>query len=330
MSIADGSVPPVLAEVVRSGFVESRHHGSVVGIAESGERAFAIGHVRTPVFPRSSNKPLQAAAMLCCGLDLDGELLALAAASHSGESFHASGVRRILARAGLDESALGCPAAFPRDEDALRAVHRQDDGPLPVYMNCSGKHAAMLATCVCRGWPVTSYREPDHPLQVAIRETIERITGESVAAVGVDGCGAPLFAFSLAGLATAYRRIVRAGHDTPEGRVADAMRAHPVLLSGTTRDEYRLMEGVPGLLVKGGAEGVNAFAMPDGRAGALKVADGSARAVVPVTVTALRTLGVEAPVLDDLACTPVLGGDGRVGDVRAVARDYDRKIRAGS
>lgn len=310
--------PVVVAEVVRSGFVEGRHHGSAVGLTAEGKVALAVGATEVPVFPRSSNKPMQAAAMLRSGLDLDAELLALGAASHSGEPYHVEGVRKILAGAGLDEGALQCPPAMPLDAEAAREVLRGGGDVARVYMNCSGKHAAMLATCVARGWPTGTYRDPRHPLQLAIRETVERVSGERVAAVGVDGCGAPLFAVSLTGLARAFRAMVLAEPGTPERRVVDAMRAHPERTSGTRRDERALMAGVPGLLVKGGAEGVDAFALADGRAGALKIDDGAARARVPLTVAVLRALGVDAPVLDRLATTPVLGGGEPVGEVRVV------------
>ncbi|HEU4676170.1 MAG TPA: asparaginase, partial [Motilibacteraceae bacterium] len=166
---------PVVAEVLRSGVVESRHRGSLVALGPDGREVLAVGAVNEPVFPRSSNKPLQATGMLEAGLDLAGEQLALAASSHSGEPFHVRTAREILAGAGLQESALQTPPDWPLDDDALLAHARAGGGPEPVLMNCSGKHAAMLATCVVNGWPLETYREPDHPLQVAIRTTVERM-----------------------------------------------------------------------------------------------------------------------------------------------------------
>src|SRR5215467_1136953 len=311
---------PVLAEVVRSGFTESRHHGAIAVVDTGGATVLRAGAVDTPVFPRSSNKPMQAAAMLHCGLDLDGKLLALAAASHSGEDFHVAGVRQILAGAGLTPDALQCPPDLPLDEPTLRRMVLAGADPDRVHMNCSGKHAAMLATCVAAGWPTASYTEPDHPLQLEIRLVIERLAGEPVTAVGVDGCGAPLFALTLAGLARAFGALVRAAPGTPERRVADAMRAYPAWTSGTSRDERLLMDAVPGLLVKGGAEGVDAFALSDGngvRAGAVKIDDGAHRARTPVTVAALRLLGVAVP--DELATAPVIGGEAEVGVIRVVS-----------
>ena len=184
-------------------------------------------------------------------------------------------------------------------------------------MNCSGKHAAMLATCVLNGWPTRGYLAPDHPLQQAIQRTVEELAGQQVPATGVDGCGAPLFALTLTGLARAFRALVLAAQGTPARRVADAMRAHPEWTSGTSRDERRLMDAVPGLLVKGGAEGVDAFALADGRAGVVKIEDGAQRARTPVTVAALRLLGAVVP--DELATVPVIGGEAAVGVIRAVS-----------
>jgi L-asparaginase II len=262
---------------------------------------------------------MQAVGMLEAGLELDGELLALASASHSGEAFHLDGVRRILAGAGLAESDLQTPPDYPVDEVEKLAYVAAGGTAVPIAMNCSGKHAAMLATCVVNGWPTATYREADHPLQQALRGTVERLAGETVPATGVDGCGAPLFALSLAGLASAFVAIATAGPGTPEHRVAEAIRANPTWLGGTRRDVSRLVAGVPGLVAKDGAEGVYAAALPDGRAVALKIDDGNQRARPPVMVAALRALGVEAPVLDELAETPLMGGGRQVGSVRAVA-----------
>jgi L-asparaginase II len=288
-------------------------------LAADGTVALTAGAPAEPVFPRSSNKPIQAAAMLSCGLDLTGELLALAAASHSGEDFHVAGVRKILAGAGLTQDALQCPPDLPMDEAAQHALLRGGGGPDRLHMNCSGKHAAMLATCVAAGWPTVSYRDPGHPLQVEIRRALEQLAGEPVAAAGVDGCGAPLFAISLIGLARAFRALVRAAPDAPERKVADAMRAHPEWTSGSARPERALMTAVPGLLLKSGAEGVEAFALADGRAAAFKIDDGGQRARPAVTIALLRALGTGENLLAGLgalAAPPVLGGREVVGQIR--------------
>ncbi len=307
---------PVVAEVVRSGFTESRHRGAVAGLGADGGQVISVGRTDVPFLPRSANKPLQATAMLRCGLNLDGELLALAAASHSGEDFHVDAVRKILSGAGLSEDDLRCPASWPLHVPTAHRLIARGEPMSRIRMNCSGKHAAMLATCAQNGWPTAGYTDPGHPLQRAIRRTVEELAGQRSTATGVDGCGAPLFALTLAGLARAFRTLVLADPGTPERRVADAMRAYPEWTSGTDRDERRLMSAVPGLLLKSGAEGVDAFALADGHAGAIKIDDGGQRARNPVTVAALRHLGVLVP--DDLATVPVTGGDAVVGAVRAV------------
>jgi L-asparaginase II len=312
----DQGANPVVAEVVRSGFTESAHRGAVAAFSADGTAVISVGQADLPFFPRSANKPLQAAAVLRCGLELDGELLALAAASHSGEDFHVDGVRKILSGAGLREDDLGCPAAWPLDTETARRLIARGEDMSRIRMNCSGKHAAMLATCVANRWPVNGYLAPGHPLQQAIRHTVEELAGQQVSATGVDGCGAPLLALTLAALCRAFRTLVLSASGTPERRVADAMRAYPEWASGTSRDERRLMDAVPGLLVKAGAEGVAAFAFADGRSGAVKIDDGATRGRIPVTVAALRRLGAVVP--DDLATIPLAGGDAVVGAVRAV------------
>ena len=184
----------------------------------------------------------------------------------------------------------------------------------------------MLATCVAAGWPTATYTHPEHPLQQEIRVTIGRLAGEAVSAIGVDGCGAPLMAISVIGLARAFRATVLAEPGTAERAVADAMRAHPEWTSGTTRPERALMAAVPGLLLKSGAEGVEGLALADGRAAAFKIEDGSARGRVPVTVAVLRWLGAEllpaadVATLQSLATAPVMGGGNVVGEIRPAAR----------
>jgi L-asparaginase II len=157
-----------VAEIIRNGFVEGHHYGSVVALATDGTVAWSVGDTDVPVLPRSCNKPVQALGMVRAGLDLPPELLALACASHSGEPFHVDGVRRILAGAGLTEAELQTPPDYPLDDAARESLIREGGERAPVLMNCSGKHAAMLATCVANGWPTDTYREPDHPLQRAI------------------------------------------------------------------------------------------------------------------------------------------------------------------
>src|SRR5689334_11673289 len=183
----------VLLEVVRNGRVESEHRGRLVLLDPSGEAVVSDGPVDEPVLPRSSLKPLQAVALVEHGYPGRDGLLALAAASHDGEDVHIAGARAILAAAGLDEDALQCPRDLPSGREALLAWVGGGGGPARVCHNCSGKHAAMLATCVASGWPTESYRDPAHPLQQVIRSRLSSLAGAAVAGVAVDGCGAPAF-----------------------------------------------------------------------------------------------------------------------------------------
>lgn len=310
----DGGVD--LVDVVRSGFVECVHRGSVIALDAAAGVVVKAGEPDRPFLLRSVAKPLQAVGMLRAGLRLDPPDLALAAASHSGEHVHVRRIRDLLSRNGLPESALICPPALPLGEAAAHGVLAAGGGKARVFMNCSGQHTAMLLTCVASGWPVDGYAEPGHPLQQAIQAALEDLAGEPVAAAGVDGCGPPTFALSLTGIARAYLRLVGAEPGTPEREVADAMRAHPDLVGGTGREVTRLMVGIPGLIAKDGAEGMFAAALPTGRVAAVKISDGAARARLPALVGALRRLGVDAPVLDELAETAVVGAGRQVGAVR--------------
>ncbi len=292
------SAADVVATVVRVDVVESVHHGHVVGCDPSGRVTVRAGDPHLDVFARSSLKPLQAVAMLRSGLDLDGPLLALACASHSGEPMHREGALRILSGAGLSEADLQNTPDLPIDEEAALRWRADGHGPTSLAQNCSGKHAAMLATCVAAGWDTASYLDPAHPLQRAIREVIRELTGDEPHHVAVDGCGAPLFSCTLTGLARAFGAVARAasadhggaGSD-PLARVGRAMSAHPEMVGGTGRDVTRLMAGVPGLVAKDGAEGVYAVGLADGRAAALKILDGSQRARPVVMAAVLRELG---------------------------------------
>lgn len=309
---------PVLAYVDRGGFVESVHRASVVITAPDGSVERAWGDVAAPIFPRSSNKPLQALAMVRAGLDLPDHLLALACASHSGLAYHLDGVREILGGVGLAEDALQNTPDLPYDAAERERVLRAGGAPTSIFQNCSGKHAAMLATCHANGWPIESYRDPSHPLQVAMAQTIADLAGEQVAASAVDGCGAPVMAISLRGLAWAFGRLASADPATPEGRVGHAMSAHPEYVGGEGRDVTALMAGTLGVVAKDGAEAVYAVGLPDGRGIALKVADGGQRARPVILAAVLRSLGVSSSAYATLEYAPILGHGEPVGSVYAV------------
>lgn len=311
-----GDEAVIVAEVVRSGVVESTHRGRLVVLDRDGRVDVALGDVDSPMYPRSASKPGQVTAMVHHGLPLTGELLALSASSHSGEDFHLAGVRRILAQFGLGESALQNTPGYPLTANEMREYVRRGFGESSIAADCSGKHAAMLATCVVNGWSTADYLEPSHPLQLAIHDTLEELANEAVVTTSIDGCGAPLFALSLTGVARMMRSITLAGPDRAGHRVAAAIRNHPEWTSGSVRDEMRLVRAIPGLVAKAGAEAVYVVGLADGRAVALKIDDGGTRARRVVMSATLQRLGLDHPVLDDIEYVPVLGGGKEVGAIR--------------
>jgi L-asparaginase II len=310
-------VNPVLVEVWRSGFLESVHRGSLVVLDASGAVRFAAGAVDRPTLPRSSNKPVQATALLAAGwAPRSGEELAIGAGSHNGEDGHRELAAAMLAAVGLGPDDLGCPPAMPLYDPTFAEWHAAGRAPERLAMNCSGKHAAMLAACVAAGWPTEGYLEREHPVQQAIEARLAQAAGEPVTAVVVDGCGAPQHALSPTGLARGVLGLVQAAEGTPERAVADAMRAHPWFVAGTGREDTDLMRALPGLLVKGGADGVHVAALPGRGAVALKLDDGGDRGRTPALCAGLRMLGVPAGDLTPWLLTPVSGGGGVVGEIR--------------
>ncbi len=276
----------------------------------------AAGDVRSPVYSRSAIKPVQATAMVEAGFDGPSAALALAAASHGGEDVHLAGVRTVLATAGLTESALRCPPDLPLSIAAQTAWLRAGRAPAPVCHNCSGKHAAMVATCVRNGWPVDEYLQPGHPLQQAIASAVVRFGGEPIGATSVDGCGAPAHAVSLTALATAFAAVAGSPADSPAGRVCAAMRAHPQLVgrdgaAGDRAAARRRRAGVQGR--RRGRVGRGAAR----RAGVrCEDHDGNGRALGPVLAAVLAAWGFDGPAVRRWAAVPVLGGGLPVGELR--------------
>ena len=292
----------------RSGFDESRHHGVVVAIDGAGSVVTRLGDVDAPIYPRSSNKPMQADALLGLGWSPTSEQLALACASHDGTVRHIGVALTTLTDAGLTETALQNTADLPIDRPSADALVTAGGAASPLLMNCSGKHAAMLAACRVNGWPIEHYLDVDHPVQRAITERIAKLAGE-VTHIGVDGCGAPAHAMPLVALCRAFAVLA-----VEQGAVWSAMTTHPELVAGDRRDATRVMRLVPGLMAKDGAEGVFAAALPDGRAAAVKIADGAGRAAGIVLAAALRTVGVD--VDPGALGQPILGHGKPVGRVR--------------
>lgn len=315
-----------LAVLERSGFVESRHAGVGVVLAPDGSTVAELGNAGALVLPRSSLKPMQAIASVTAGAQLEGELLGVATASHSGTARHARAVREILALARLTPEALACPPALPSD----RATYREmlDEGfarPDPIHHNCSGKHAAMLLACVSAEWPTDGYLDPSHPLQLHVREVVERLTGEKIAALAIDGCGAPVPAITLNGLARGIHRIGASSEKSPfalhrvAGQLVRTVRECPWTIAGPGQPDTVLIERL-GLFAKGGAEGVMVAVAPNGTTVVLKTLDGSNRIAPVVAVHLLTQAGALDPA--EAAATVkalrlgVSGGGKVVGELR--------------
>lgn len=318
-----------LAVTDRSGHDESVHFGAVVLLDRSGDIQLALGDPRVEIYPRSSLKPLQAWAMVESGLVLPDDLLALVCASHDGRAMHLDGVRRILESAGLDEATLANTPDLPLAVDEAERVLSGGGSRSSLQQNCSGKHAGMLATCRTAGWPVDNYLDMSHPLQRAITTGIAHLIEKDVPHIGIDGCGAPSHVLQLVDLARAFRTIASGAAGGSGTRIHRAMTSYPDMVGGpehttthhttTHHTTTQLMRGVDGLMLKDGAEGVFAGALPDGRALALKVADGANRARPPIMRAVLLGLGVDISNVDPRSFeAQVLGHGQRVGGVRCV------------
>ena len=300
----------VLAEYLRDHIVESKHFGHLVALDKTGAPALIKGDPNALIYPRSAIKSIQASAMVRAGLDQEVRHLALICASHSGSRAHTEVALEILKTAGLTESALQCVPDRP-----IGVQERKDWGdkePTRLAMNCSGKHAGMLATCVVNKWPIESYLDPTHPLQVAIREELETLAGEKVVHISVDGCGAPLFLLSIGALARAFHNLATSA-DPIHKKVIAACLAFPEMVAGIGRGDTELMKQVPGLFMKVGAEGVQSAFYKDGSTVVFKVSDGAERAHQVILQDAFGKMGINFEVKHP----EVLGGGKVIGEIRA-------------
>ncbi|MCB1491288.1 MAG: asparaginase [Rhodobiaceae bacterium] len=282
---------PVLVEVTRGGIVESRHRGSIAIANDSGAIVTAIGDVGRAVFPRSSVKAFQALPLVETGAaDAFGfteKELALACSSHIGEDDHVATARAMLAKAGLDETALECGPQWPALPGDIAALHAAKGTWDTVHNNCSGKHSGMLALARHLGVATAGYVKRDHPVQATVRQALEEMTGAALATApcGLDGCSIPTYAVPLTGLATGFARFATGAGLAPVraravARLRDACFAHPEMVAGTGRFCTEVMRLLPGrAFVKTGAEGVYCAAFPTRGIGiALKCDDGTTRA----------------------------------------------------
>jgi L-asparaginase II len=297
-----------LAYLTRAGIIESRHHGLVCLTGPDGKLIQEHGNSRKLIYPRSAVKPLQALAMRRAGLTFSGAQLAMSSASHQGTPEHTAIVLGILADVGLSESDLLCPVAWPGNPTARAAAASETR----AAFNCSGKHAAFLATCVKNGWDTKTYIQPEHPLQKLIVEVIEEFSGETIPLSTFDGCGAPLHLMSLQGLARSIGKFAET-----ETEIRDAMLGNPWVVDDRGASDSSVME--KGMLAKIGAEGVFVIGLASGHGVAVKVADGSMR---PAGLAALKMLLnnglLEKHVYDELFAkltVASLGGSENLGQL---------------
>ena len=269
-----------------------------------GRVVFACGAIDVPVYLRSAAKPFITAAIVASGaadrFDFDARELAVITASHNGEPFHTAAVEGILAKIGLDVSALQCGAAPPAYEPAAEVLAARGVAPTAIHNNCSGKHAGILAMCVHAGYPIETYLEPAHPAQERILALCARMSDDDPTTwdVGIDGCGIPVYATTLRKAATAFARFASLENVSDDdaaalARVRSAMLAEPAYVAGTARFDTALMQASRGTIAcKAGAEAVHASALLDVELGSvLKIVDGGRRAAPPAQIAILETLG---------------------------------------
>ena len=310
LKINDKFAGEVLAKVTRGDLVESLHLGHLIVLNADGSTYLSKGSPELPIYPRSAIKSLQTAAMLKAGLKVEENELAIICASHSGAQSHIDLVTKMLTERGISTSQLKNAVDKPLEEKEKFTWGEKPASQLA--QNCSGKHAGMLIICQQNGWDMKTYLDLNHPLQAAIKNEIEELSGEKVSAVSVDGCGAPLFAISLIGLARAISNLVKSKDDLYQ-QIVSACTKYPELVAGDGRLTTRRMKAVPGLFMKEGAEGVQVCALRDGRVIAIKIIDGSWRPVAPIIMEIFQRWGVEMP--DE--SVKIFGGASVIGAVIA-------------
>ena len=310
MKINNKFAGEILATVTRGGIAESLHLGHLIVLNADGSTYLSKGSPEMPIFPRSAVKSLQASAMLKVGLTVNDEELAIICASHSGAQSHIDLVIKMLEKRDIPISALKNAVDKPLGEKEKFAWGEKDATQLA--QNCSGKHAGMLITCKQNSWDMVTYLEMNHPLQIAIKNEIELLAGEKVSASTFDGCGAPLFALSLIGLATAISNLVKS-NEAAHKQIVTACTTYPELVAGQGRLTTRMMRAVPGLFMKEGAEGIEVCALADGRTIVIKIIDGSWRPVAPIIMEIFKRWGISMP--DE--SVKIYGGGSVIGEVIA-------------
>lgn len=295
---------PVLVEVTRGEAVESRHRGAIAIVDADGQTRVSIGDTARPVFPRSAIKPLQALYLAESGAvqhyGFTARDLALACASHNGESFHVEGVQNMLSQAGLLPVCLECGAHWPERADDRATMILAHEVPGAVHNNCSGKHAGFVSAAHHLGEKVAGYVRPDHPVQRELKATLETLCDfriDDPGLVGTDGCSIPTYAVPLQNLAHGFARFAAAttmgiSRNKAASAIHDACTRHPEMVAGTGRFDTQVMRAFGNrVLLKTGAEGVYAGMIPSlGLGVALKCEDGNTRASEAMMAAVLAAL----------------------------------------
>ena len=288
-----------LIEIVRNNTVESIHSGHLIILDSKGKSILSLGKSDFIMYPRSAIKAIQASGMVRNGLgsifddDSNDELLALVCSSHIGSQEHQNNVKRILAKVGLNEAALQNTPFLPMITDEAFNSNMKIE-PTSLAAPCSGKHAGMIATAKINNLDITTYKDPNHPVQIACKKELEMLSGELITNIAVDGCGAPLFGITLKGLSRAIHNLM-ISQDPVHQRVVNACKSFPIMVSGTGTLPTVSMQSVPGLFMKSGAEAVVVAGLPSGETIVWKMSDGIDRGEGHLLKASLNYIGLDMP-----------------------------------
>lgn len=274
----------ILIKIIRNNTIESIHSGHLLILNNLGKTIFSKGKNDFIIYPRSAIKAIQSSAMVRNGLNISDELLALASSSHIGTEMHQNKVKEMLSTVGLDETEL--------QNTPFLGMYNNSGLPTSLAAPCSGKHAGMIVTSKINNWSIIDYKNPTHPMQIACKKELERLSKEKITNIAVDGCGAPLFGITLKGLATAVHNLM-ISKDPVHQRVVKACKSYPIMVSGKNTLPTLAMESIDDLFVKTGAESVLIAGLSTGHTIVWKVSDGSDRGEYELLIASLKKIGID-------------------------------------